>query len=34
MAVTVDTAIPDEALRRIAEAVGAHSARGVDLLTT
>jgi D-3-phosphoglycerate dehydrogenase len=34
MALTVDTAIPDEALRRIAEAVGAHSARGVDLLTS
>jgi D-3-phosphoglycerate dehydrogenase len=34
MAVTVDTAIPDEALRQIADAVGAHSARGVDLLTT
>jgi len=32
MAITVDTAIPDEALREIGEAVGAHSARGVDLV--
>jgi D-3-phosphoglycerate dehydrogenase len=31
MALTVDSAIPEEALRQIAEAVGAHSARGVDL---
>ena len=34
MAITVDTAIPDEALREIADAVGAHSARGVDLVVT
>jgi D-3-phosphoglycerate dehydrogenase len=33
MALTVDTAIPEETLARIAEAVGAHSARGVDLIT-
>jgi D-3-phosphoglycerate dehydrogenase len=32
MALTVDTQIPEEALREIAEAVGAHSARGVDLV--
>jgi D-3-phosphoglycerate dehydrogenase len=32
MALTVDSAIPDEALRQIADAVGAHSARGVDLV--
>jgi D-3-phosphoglycerate dehydrogenase len=34
MALTVDTAIPDDALRAIADAVGAQSARSVDLLTT
>jgi D-3-phosphoglycerate dehydrogenase len=34
MALTVDSAIPDEALRQIADAVGAHSARGVDLVVT
>jgi D-3-phosphoglycerate dehydrogenase len=34
MALTLDSAIPDEALRAIADAVGAHSARSVDLLTT
>jgi D-3-phosphoglycerate dehydrogenase / 2-oxoglutarate reductase len=34
MAITVDTAIPDEALRAIAESVGANSARGVDIVTT
>jgi D-3-phosphoglycerate dehydrogenase len=34
MAITVDTAIPDEALRSIADAIGAHFARGVDLVTT
>jgi D-3-phosphoglycerate dehydrogenase len=33
MALTLDTAIPDDALRAIADAVGAHSARSVDLLT-
>ena len=32
MAITVDTAIPSEALREISDAVGAHSARGVDLV--
>ncbi len=34
MALTVDSAIPDDALRAIADAIGAHSARGVDLVTT
>ncbi|HVF04617.1 MAG TPA: ACT domain-containing protein, partial [Frankiaceae bacterium] len=34
MALTVDTAIPPEALGQISEAVGAHSARGVDLVGT
>ena len=34
MALTVDSAIPEEALRGIAEAIGAHFARGVDLVTT
>jgi D-3-phosphoglycerate dehydrogenase len=34
MAVTVDSAIPADALRAITDAVGANSARGVDIVTT
>jgi D-3-phosphoglycerate dehydrogenase len=34
MALTVDSAIPDDALHRIADAVGALSVRGVDLVAT